>query len=66
MDQDLKHPVAGQSAQMERIAQTKAALEDVKSVMAHNIEAIQERGERLEDLQNKTGEVSVGRQPDDG
>lgn len=63
LDQDVKHPAVGQSAQMERIAQTKAALEDVKGVMAHNIQAIQERGERLEDLQNKAGELPTRSTP---
>lgn len=60
-DNDDGGQPAANSAQMDKIKRTQEAIEDVKGVMAHNIQAIQERGERLEDLQNKTGESERSR-----
>lgn len=44
---------------MLKIKKTQEQIELVKDQLASNIEAIQERGERLDHLQDKTGEWSV-------
>ena len=43
---------------MEKIKKTQAAIDDVKDKLQENIMAINERGERLEDLQTKSGELN--------
>jgi len=40
---------------MQKIKQTQAEIELVKEQLHKNIDAIQERGENLDNLQNKTG-----------
>jgi len=42
---------------MQKIKQTQAEIELVKDQLHKNIDAIQERGENLDNLQNKTGQL---------
>lgn len=46
---------------MAKIQATKNEIEEVQKILAKNIEAVQERGELMSDLQNKTGEWGVGK-----
>ena len=42
--------------QMDKIKRTQAEIDNVTKQLAENIEAMQERGERLDVLQQKSGE----------
>ena len=41
---------------MDKIKKTQEAIEEVKNQLHQNIEAIHERGERLDNLQQKSGQ----------
>jgi len=40
---------------MDKIKRTQEAIDEVKTQLHHNIEAIHERGTKLDDLQQKSG-----------
>ena len=48
-NEEIKDPI------IQKTAAVEAQVEDVKAVMDENIHSMMERGEKLEDLEHKTG-----------
>lgn len=52
-------PGQGSSSQNPKIAEIQAQIDDTRNVMQENIKSMQQRGENLSSLQDKTGARAV-------